>query len=150
MRIEVSRKVGLDGKSLEEFSEFKIYEEYVAQFAKYALENLFDESTLCDVCYNKAEELAELLKKSREMKILNYRGFIYSNKGKIYDYSILRDAIFRTTKNSNTKYSASHDAREILKELEKETGVIYIDTKARMRKIADFFRGIIRGEELGE
>ena len=150
MRIEVSIKVGLNGKSLEEFSEFKIYEEYVAQFAKYALENLFDESTLCDVCYNKAEELAELLKKSREMKNLNYRGFIYSNKDKIYDYSILRDAIFRTTKNPNTKYSASHDAREILKELEKETGVIYIDTKTRMRKIADFFRGIIRGEELGE
>lgn len=150
MRIEVSIKVGLNGKSLEEFSEFKIYEEYVAQFARYTLENLFDDSVLRDVCYNKAEELAELLKKFREMKNLNYRGFIYSNKDKIYDYTILRDAIFRTTKNSNTKYSASHDAKEILKELEKETGVIYIDTKARMRKIADFFRGIIRGEELGK
>lgn len=150
IRIEVSRKVGLNGKSLEEFSEFKIYEEYVVQFARYTLENLFDESVLRDVCYNKAEELAELLKKSREMKNLNYRGFIYSNKDKIYDYTILRDAIFRTTKNSNTKYSASHDAKEILKELEKETGVIYIDTKSRMRKIANFFRKIIRGEELGK
>lgn len=150
MRIEVSRKVGLDGKSLEEFSEFKIYEEYVTEFANYALENLFDESILSDVCDNKSEELAELLEKSREMKNLNYRGFIYSNKDKIYDYTILRNAIFRTTKNSNTKYSASHDAREILKELERETGIIYINTKARMRKIADFFRGIIRGEEFGK
>lgn len=150
MRIEVSRKVGLNGKSLEEFSKFKIHEEYVAQFARYALENLFDESILSDVCDNKSEELAELLEKSREMKNLNYRGFIYSNKDKIYDYTILRNAIFRTTKNSNTKYSASHDAREILKELERETGIIYINTKGRMRKIADFFRGIIRGEEFGK
>lgn len=150
MRIEVSIKVGLKGKSLEEFSEFNIYKEYVKQFAKYALENLFDESELSNIYFNKAEKLAELLKKSREMKNLNYRGFIYSNKDKIYDYNILRAAIFRVTENPNTKYSASHEVKEILKELQKETGVIYIDTKARMRKITDFFRGIIRGEEFGK
>lgn len=150
MRIEVSIKVGLKGKSLEDFAQFKIYEEYVAQFARYALENLFDESILSDVYDNKSEELAKLLEKSREMKNLNYRGFILANKDKIYDYTILRNAIFRTTKNSNTKYSASHDVKEILKELERETGVIYIGTKTRMKRVADLFIGIIRGEEFGK
>ena len=146
MRLEVSKKLRLKKKDLIEFSEFDIYSKYVVKFAKFALDNLFDQNILNEIYSQKINKLASLLQHFKQFPIFNYRTFILSNKNIIYDYKLLRQAIFNTMENENAKYSASSTVKGILEELEEEEEIIYMNTMEKIRDIANLLQEIARGE----
>lgn len=146
MRLEVSKRLRLNTKDLIEFSEFDIYSKYVIKFAKYALDNLFDQNILDEIYSQKINNLARLLQNFKQLPYFNYRVFILSNKNIIYDYKLLRQAIFNTMENENAKYSASSTVKSILKGLETDTGIIYMNTIEKINNIRNLLERIIRGE----
>ena len=146
MRLEVSKRPRLKEKDLIEFSEFDIYGKYVVKFAKFALDNLFDQNILNEIYSQKINNLANLLQYSKQFPYFNYRIFILSNKNIIYDYKLLRQAIFNTMENENAKYSASSTVKGILKGLETDTGIIYMNTIEKINDITNLLQKIVRGE----
>lgn len=150
MRIEVSHRTRIKEKDLIEFSEFDIYGEYVVSFARYALENLSDSDILNSIYSNQIAYLVNLLQQERVKPYFNYRDFILKYKDNIFDYKLLREAIFMIIENSNAKYSASSTVKALLGNLQIETGIIYMDTIERINDIANFLQGIIRGEVNGK
>lgn len=145
MRIEVSQRVRIKAKDLIEFAEFDIYNKYVIKFAEYALSNLFNKGVLDNVYSYKINDLINRLQQYRQLPYFNYRLFISDSIDYIYDYKLLREAIFRTTENINARYSASSTAKEILKKLQTDTGIIYMDTIDRINDIANLLQKIVRG-----
>lgn len=135
VRLEVSKRIRRKGFFLEEFREFDIIKAYYESYKEYILENILNLSIIDDIYEDKAEELEEILEEERKGSSFNYRVFILENLRGIYDYKILRKALYRNIRNEKTRESAITCVRKILRELERKNGVIILDTYEKIKEL---------------
>lgn len=146
MRIEVSRR-GLNKKfTLTEFADFNILSEYLIEFTKYAIDNLFDINTINQVYREQIEVLKGFLINERQYPYFNYKNFISSHLDDIWDYEMMRIAIMETTPNHNSAYSATSNIKWILQNIEKEKGIMFMNIAVIINNIVGDFYSIINNK----
>lgn len=134
IRMEVSKRVNRKEFTLEEFENFDIFTEYVKPYAKYILDNIFDDNVLEMVKEQQIALLKEKLTAERKKNNFSYENFIFYNHNLIYDWDILRQAIMETSSNENSGYQGTSTAKKILTKLEQDRDVLYFGV---FKKIAD-------------
>ena len=134
IRMEVSKRVNRKEFTLEEFENFDIFTEYVKPYAKYILDNVFDDEVLEKVKEQQIALLKEKLTAERKKNNFSYENFIFYNHNIIYDWEILRQAIMETSSNENSGYQGTSTAKKILVKLGQDKDVIYFGV---FKKIAD-------------
>ena len=134
IRMEVSKRVNRKEFTLEEFENFDIFTEYVRPYARYILDNIFDDEVLEKVKEQQIALLKEKLTAERKRNNFSYENFIFYNHNLIYDWDILRQAIMETSSNENSGYQGTSTAKKILTKLEQDRDVIYFGV---FKKIAD-------------
>ena len=134
IRMEVSKRVNRKEFTLEEFENFDIFTEYVRPYAKYILDNVFDDEVLEKVKEQQIALLKEKLTAERKKNNFSYENFIFYNYDIIYDWDILRQAIMETSSNENSGYQGTSIAKKILAKLGQDRDVIYFGV---FKKIAD-------------
>jgi hypothetical protein len=125
IRMEVSKRINRKEFTLEEFKNFDIFTEYVKPYAKYILDNIFDDGILEKVKELQIALLKEKLIVERKKNNFSYENFIFYNQDIIYDWEILRRAIMETSLNENSGYQGTSTAKKILIKLEQDREVIY-------------------------
>ena len=134
IRMEVSKRVNRKEFTLEEFENFDIFTEYVRPYAKYILDNIFDDNVLEKVKEQQIALLKEKLTAERKRNNFSYENFIFYNHNLIYDWDILRQAIMETSSNENSGYQGTSTAKKILTKFGQDKDVIYFGV---FKKIAD-------------
>ncbi len=134
IRMEVSKRVNRKEFTLEEFENFDIFTEYVRPYAKYILDNIFDDNVLEKVKEQQIALLKEKLTAERKRNNFSYENFIFYNHNLIYDWDILRQAIMETSSNENSGYQGTSIAKKILAKLGQDRDIIYFGV---FKKIAD-------------
>ena len=120
IRLEVSKRIRRKGFSLEEFREFDIIKAYYESYKDYILDNILNLDIIDDIYEDKIDELEKILAEERKGSSFSYKVFIWKNLRGIYDYKILRKALYRNICNEKTRGSAITCVRKILRELEKK------------------------------
>lgn len=133
IRIEVSKRINRAEFTLTEFENFDIFTNYVKPYAKYILDNLFDEETLKLVKEKQLKHLKDRLTKERKDGF-RYSEFIKEIAHELYDWELLRQAIMETSLNDNTGYHGTSIAKELLRKYGEEKDIIYFGV---FKKIAD-------------
>lgn len=115
MRIEVSKRIDRLAISIQEFSNYRIFEKYVPQYREYILQNILSREEI-DCFYNeKSIELAQkLLAYKEEANNFIYESFIYKEIENIYDYEIIRRALKICIENAKTREKAITAIRKVL------------------------------------
>ena len=134
IRMEVSKRVNRKEFTLKEFEDFDIFTEYVKPYAKYILDNIFDDEVLEKVKEQQVALLKEKLIAERKKNNFSYENFIFYNHSFIYDWDILRQAIMETSSNENSGYQGTSTAKKILAKLGRDRDIIYFGV---FKKIKD-------------
>lgn len=145
IRMEVSKRINRKAFTIKEFEDFDIFTEYVSSYAKYILDNVFDDEILNEIKEEQVKTLKNKLTLERKKGNFNYENFILSNYNNIYDWDILRRAIMETSLNENSGYQGTSIAKKILIKLGQDKDIIYFGVFkkiANMKKmISKYYKG---------
>ena len=145
IRMEVSKRINRKEFTIDEFKCFDIFTEYVSSYAKYILDNVFDEKILSEIKKEQIETLKNKLILERKKGNFNYENFILTNYDNIYDWEILKQAIMETSLNENSGYKGTSIAKKVLIKLGQDKDIIYFGVFkkiANMKKmISKYYKG---------
>lgn len=137
IRIEASKRINRKGMNFTKFLEFDIYKEYVNEFLEYILENILNKEILDKVKEESIEELTQILSFERRETNFDARVFILKYQEKILSFDILKKVIMNTSSNKNTGYTLVKKAKKIVRELEEEKRIIYMDVEKKIQDIRE-------------
>lgn len=139
MRIEVSKRIRRKFFSLMEFEEEDFFYYYKKEFKRYLLENIFDFEEVDKLYCRIAEKLADYLVKDKKERNFSYERFLLVEEKLIYDYKIMKQALYVVIGNKKTRESAITVIRKAFKRYEFRRGILVLNTYRKLEEINDKF-----------